>query len=79
MYSAQGQFEGSLNSIGQRQSDLIKPMAMSIEWTSFTKGEEGSRPKQPLVQILEFSPSTSGYKFELVNLHPFHRHERRRK
>ena len=79
MYSTQGEFEGSLNSIGQRQSDLIKQMAMSMEWASFTKGEEGSRPKQPQVQILEFSPSTVGYKFELVNLHHSHMHERRRK
>ena len=31
MYSAQGEFEGTLNSIGQRQNDLIKQMALSME------------------------------------------------
>ena len=46
MYSTQGEFEGSLNSVGQRQSDLIKQIAMLREWASFTKGEEGSRLKQ---------------------------------
>ena len=77
MYSAQGEFEGSLNSIGHRQSDLIKQMAMSMEWASFTKGEEGSRPKQPQVQIPEFSPFVARYKFEPVNVHHSLRHERR--
>ena len=64
MYSAQGEFDGSLNSIGQRKNDLIKPMTLSMEWSAFNKAEEGSKSKQPQVQILEFSSSAAGYKFE---------------
>ena len=37
MYSAQGEFEGTQNSIGQRQDDLIKKMALSMEWYVFNK------------------------------------------
>ena len=47
MYSAQGEFEGDLNSIGQRLNDLIKQMALSIEWSTFNRSEEGSKSKQP--------------------------------
>ena len=79
MYSTQGEFEGTLNSIGQRQNDLIKKMALSMEWSAFNRSEEGSRSKHPQVQIPEFSPSAVGYKFEPVNLHSSHRHDRRRK
>ena len=49
MYSAQGEFEGTLNSIGQRQNDLVKQMALSMEWSASNKTEEGSRSKQPQV------------------------------
>ena len=45
MYYAQGEFDGTLNSIGQRQNDLIKQMALSMEWSSFKRSEEGSRSK----------------------------------
>ena len=79
MYSIQGEFEGTLNSIGHRKNDLIKQMALSMEWSAFNKSEEGNRSKQPQVQIPEFSHSTAGYKFEPMNLHPSHRHDRRRK
>ena len=79
MYSAQGEFEETLNSIGQRQNDLIKQMTLSMEWSAFNRSEEGSRSKQPPIQIPESSPSTTGYKFELVNLHSSHRHDRRTK
>ena len=47
MYFAQGEFEGILNSIGQRQNDLIKQMTLSVEWSAFNRSEEGSRSKQP--------------------------------
>ena len=79
MYSTQGEFEGTLNSIGQRQNDPIKQMALSTEWSAFNRAEEGCRSKQPQVQIPEFSPSVAGYKFESVNLNHPHRHDRRRK
>ena len=49
MYFAQGEFEGILNSNGQRQNDLINHMALSMEWFAFNKVEEGSRCKQPQV------------------------------
>ena len=45
IYSAQGEFEGTLNSIRQRQNDLIKKMALSMEWFAFNRSEEGSRSK----------------------------------
>ena len=44
MYSTKGEFEGVLNSIGQRQNDLIKKMAFSMEWSTFNK-EEGSKAR----------------------------------
>ena len=77
MYSVQGEFEGTLNSIGQRQNDLIKQMALSMEWSAFNRSEEGSRSKKPQVHIPKFSPSVSGYKYEPVNLHSSHRHEKK--
>ena len=79
MYSAQGEFEGTLNSIGHRQNYLIKQMEIAMEWSSLNRVEEGNRSKQPQVQIPEFSPSAAGYKFELVNLNHHHRHDRRRR
>ena len=79
VYSAQGEFEGTQNSIGQRQNDLIKKIALSMEWSVLNKSDEGDRSKKPLVQIPKFSPSAIGYKFEPINLHHSHRHERRRK
>ena len=47
MYSAQGEFEGTLNSIGQRQNDLIKQMTLSMEWSAFNRSEEDNISKQP--------------------------------
>ena len=77
MYSTQGEFEGTLNSIGQRHNDLIKKMVLSMEWSAFNRTEECSRSKQLQVHIHEFSHSTTGYKFKPVNLHSSHRHDRR--
>ena len=37
MYFAQGEFEGTLNSIGRRKYYLIKQMALSIEWFALNK------------------------------------------
>ena len=79
MYSTQGEFEGTLNSIGQKQNELIKQIALSMEWYELNRSEEGSRSRQPQVQIPEFSPSAAGYKLDPVNLPSSHRHERRRK
>ena len=49
MYSTQGEFEGTLNSIRKRQNYLIKQMALSMEWYAFNRDEEGSGFKQPHV------------------------------
>ena len=78
MYSAQGEFEGTLNSIGQRQDDLIKQMTLSMEWSVFNK-EEGCKANGPLVQFPEFSHSFDGYKFELVNLNRPNKYDRKKK
>ena len=43
MYSTQGKFKRTLNSIGQRQNDLIKQMAISMEWSALNRSEEGNR------------------------------------
>ena len=78
MYSAQGDFEGVLNSIGQRHNDLIKQVALSMEWSAFNK-EEGSKARRPLVQIPEFSPSFAGYRFEPVNKNLPPKYDRKKK
>ena len=78
MYSAQGEFERTLNSIGQRQDDLIKKMALSMEWSVFNK-EESNKDKRPPIQFPEFSLSSTGYKFQLVNLNLPNKNDRRKK
>ena len=47
MYSAQGEFKGTLNSIGQRENDMIKQLALTIEWSVLNKSGEGSKSRQP--------------------------------
>ena len=79
MYSAQGEFEETLNSIVQRQNEMIKQLALTMEWSVLNTSGEGSKSRQPQVQIPEFSPSVTGYKLDPVNLPTSHRHERKRK
>ena len=79
MYSAQGEFEGTMNSIGQRQSEMIKQLALTMEWSVLNRSGEGSKLRQPQVQIPDFSPSAVGYKLDVVNLPSSHRNERKRK
>ena len=45
MNQAQGEFEQSLNSIGQRQSELIRQNIRMQEWYLFDMNGEGSTPK----------------------------------
>ena len=78
MYSSQGEFEGSLISIGKRQDEIIKQMDISMEWFAFNK-EEGSKAKIQQVQIPDFSPSFASYKFKSVNLNRPHKYERKKK
>ena len=49
MYSAQGEFEGTLNSIRQRQNELIKQLALNMEWFVLNRSRENSRSRQPQV------------------------------
>ena len=69
MYQAQGEFEQSLNSIGQRPNELIKQHIRTQEWYLFEKDGGGSTGKlEP--SIPEFTPSNASYKFEAVKLKP---------
>ena len=79
MYSVQVEFEGTLNSIGQRQNYMIKQLALTMEWSVLNISGEGRKSRQPQVQIPEFSPSAAGYKLDQVNLPSSHRHVRKRK
>ena len=69
MYQAQGEFEQSLNFIGQRKNELIKHNVQTQEWYLFDKGGSGSTGK-PEPSIPEFMPSNASYKNEPVNLKP---------
>ena len=79
MYSAQGEFEGTLNSIGQRQNDMIKQLDLNMDWSVLNRSGEGNKSRQPQVQIHELSPSVVGYKLDPINLPSSHRHDRKRK
>ena len=78
IYSAHGDFEGVLNSIGQRRDDVVKKMALSMEWSTFNK-EEDSKARRPPVQIPEFSPSSTSYRVEQVNMNLPPKYDRKRK
>ena len=69
MYQAQGEFEQSLNSIGQRQSELFKKKIKMQEWYLFDRIGDGSTPK-PEHSIPEFTPSNASYKFEAMTSSP---------
>ena len=47
MYSTQGEFEGTLNSIRQRQNDMIKQLALTMEWSVLNRSGEGGKSRQP--------------------------------
>ena len=79
MHSAQGEFEGTLNSIWQRQNELIRQLSITMEWYVLNKSGEGNRSRHRQVQIPEFSPSVARYTLDPVNLPSSHRHERKRK
>ena len=49
MYSALCEFKGTLNSIGQRQNEMIKQLAINKEWYVLNRSGEGNRSKQPQV------------------------------
>ena len=78
MYSAQGEFKGTLNSMEQRQDDFIKQMTLSMEWSELNK-EEGSKARRQPVQFPDFSHSSAGYKFEPVKLNGPNKYDRKKK
>ena len=43
MYSAQGEFKGTLNSIWQRENEMIKQLALTMEWFVLNRSGEGNR------------------------------------
>ena len=47
IYSTKGEFEGTLNSIRQRQNDLIKQMALSMEWSALRKQVQAATSPNP--------------------------------
>ena len=57
---------------------MIKQLALTMEWSVLNRSGEGSRSRQPQVQIPKFSPSAAGYKLDPVNLPSSHRHERKK-
>ena len=45
MYSAHGEFDGALNSIGHRQNELIKQLALTMEWSVLNKSGDSSKSR----------------------------------
>ena len=78
MYQAQGEIEQTLNSFGQRQSELIKQNIRMQEWYLIDMNREGLTPK-PEHSLPEFTPSNASYKFEAVNLKPSRSQSHRKK
>ena len=67
MYNAQGEFEGSLNSIGGRENEMIRSNARMLEW--MTNQLLGDRiAEKPSSSISNFTPSQAGYQYEPINL-----------
>ena len=67
IYNAQGEFEGSLNSIGGRQNEMIRSTARMLEW--MTNQLLGDRTvEKPSSSISDFTPSQASYQYEPVNL-----------
>ena len=58
---------------------MIKQLDLNMKWSVLNRSREGSKSRQPQVQIPEFSPSAAGYKLDPINLPSSHRHERKRK
>ena len=64
---AQGDFESTLNSIEDRQNELIRTNNLMLEWfTLKILGDNTSETPQP--SFPEYTPSNVGYPYELVNL-----------
>ena len=69
MYNAQGEFEGSLNSIGGRRNEMIRHNSRTLEWFTI-KLVRDRTIERPQDSIPDFIPSQVSYQYELVNLRP---------
>ena len=78
MYNAQGEFKGTLNSIGERQNELIRSNTRMLEWAT-NKHLGDKTTEKPQASIPNFVPSQAGYPFELVNLKPSKSHHKKKK
>ena len=78
MYNAQVEFEGTLNSLRERQNELIRSNARMLELaTNKLLGDKTT--EKPQASIPNFVPSQAGYPFEPVNLKPFKSHLKKKK
>ena len=77
MYNAQGEFEGTLNLIGERQNELIKSNAMMLGWAT-NKLFSDETTEKPQVSIPEFVPSQDSYPFEKVKIKPSKSHPKKK-
>ena len=78
MYNAQVEFKGTLNSIGERQNELIRSNAMMLGWAT-NKLFTDETTKKPQVSIPEFVPSQASYPFEKVKIKPSKSHHKKNK
>ena len=78
MYNAQGEFEGTLNSLGERPNELIRSNARMLERaTNKLLGDKTT--EKPQASIPYFVHSQAGYHFEPVNLKPSKSHHKKKK
>ena len=63
MYNAEGDFKSALNSIRDRQNELIITNNLMVEW--FTLKMSGDRTSErPQPSFPEYTPSNVGYPYE---------------
>ena len=78
IYNAKGEFDGTLNSIGERKNELIKSNAMMLGWAT-NKLFSDETTKKPQVSIPEFVPFQDSYPFEKVKMKPSKSHPKKKK
>ena len=77
MYNAQGEFKGALNSIGERQNELIMTNAKMLEWFTNRLARD-TKAEKPQSSFSDFTPSNACYKYEPVNLKPSKSHRKKK-
>ena len=77
MYNVQSEFEGALNSIKERQNELIRTNERMLKW--FTNKLVGdTKAKRPQPSFFDFTPSNVGYPYESLNLKPSKSHRKKK-